>query len=61
MSLQRGPLTLIRGLLGSETGLCAFLLSAFPLSLFFAVPLSSTMGLPLHWVSSLPLLARQLR
>ena len=56
MSLQRGPLTLIRGLLGPETGLCAF-----PLSLFFAVPVSSTMGLPLHWVSSLLLLARQLR
>ena len=25
---------------------------SFLLSLFFAVPVSSTMGLPLHWVSS---------
>ena len=61
MSLQRAPLTLIRGLLGSETGLCAFLLSDFLLSLFLAVLVSSMMGLPLHCISSLPLLVRELR
>ena len=45
MSLQpeeRGPLTLTGGLLGSETG---------PRGLS-AVPVSSTMGVPLRWVSS---------
>ena len=45
MSLQpeeRRPLTLTGGLLGSETG---------PRGLS-AVPVSSTMGLPLRWVSS---------
>ena len=37
---QRGPLTLTGGLLGSETG---------PRGLS-AVPVSSTMGLPLRWI-----------
>ena len=44
MSLQRGPLTLTRGLLGSETG--PHELSAE----FFTVPVYSTMGLPLHCI-----------
>ena len=38
--LQRGPLTFTGGLLGSETG---------PRGLS-AVPVSSTMGLPLRWI-----------
>ena len=37
---ERGPLTLTRGLLGSETGLCGL----------STVPVSSTIGLPLHWI-----------